>query len=124
MRNRYAVLLSSLVLLVTMALLAGCSKSDDDESYDESLLYGTWYCAEMDLYYEFSGTHEGRYHDAAGDGKDFSWSLDGDVLQLKVHGESVTVIVFETFVITSLNTSVMTCYDQQDPSARYTFKMQ
>lgn len=121
MIGRHSIFYLLAVLLMLSA--ASCSKTDDEE-FDESLLYGTWYCGEIGLYYEFSGTHSGRFYDSSGDGKEYTWILDDDILQLRVQGETVSVTVFETYVLKSLNTSVMVCYDEQDPSTILTFRIQ
>lgn len=126
MRNRIKPLL--LYFAVILAITAGCSKSDGGKSvvtdYDERLLYGTWYCPSLGLYYEFDNSHTGRFYDANGDGKGYEWSLDKDVLQIKVKGEGVNVTVFETYIITSLSSSTMKCHDELTPSESLTFNKQ
>ncbi len=116
-----------LLLLVTTALLimAGCTpEGGKDKEFDESFLYGKWYCSQIGLFYEFNGSHTGKYYDSNDDGKSFEWTLDKNALQIKALGENVHVIAYETYIITSLNTSTMVCYDEQDPGETLTFRIQ
>ena len=111
-------------LMLTLIALYGCSSAVDDRSkdYDESLLYGEWYCQSIGLNYQFKGDHTGRYYDNDGNGRSFTWNLTGDVLQIKAQGEVIHVDVFETYIITSLKVGSMTCYDEQNPSEILTFR--
>ena len=104
-----------LALIGISALLFSCSKSDEEYSdFDEKLLYGTWFTPDEGLYYEYQSDYTGRFYDENGDGKSYSWNLEKNVLQMKVSGEEVHVSVFETFIIVSLNSSKMICYNEQD----------
>lgn len=114
-----------LTLLTALIIAGGCDKDrEKDDRYDESLLYGKWYSEEVGLFYEFTGTHEGRYFDSEDNGKPFTWNLQENVLQMEVHGDGIDVTAFETFIILTLDTGKMTCYDENDPMKEtMTFKI-
>ena len=124
MKGKGLSVLASCLMLIVIAVCS-CTGAVDDKgkSYDESLLYGEWSCQAIGLNYRFNGDHSGKFFDKNGDGKSFTWNLSDDVLQIKVHGEGIHIDVFETYIITSLNTGTMTCYDEQDPSEILTFKI-
>lgn len=106
-------------LLLAVFAVAGCMKPDSGEQesgIDVNLLYGTWNCSAIGLSYDFNRDYTGRYYDENGDGKSFTWSLDGNILQIKASGEGIHVIAFETYIITSLTAGTMKCYDEQDIS--------
>lgn len=104
-------------LMLAVLAVAGCMKpgSEEHESdIDINLLYGTWNCSAIGLSYDFNRDYTGRYYDEHDDGKSFTWSLDGNILQIKASGEGIHVIAFETYIITSLTAGTMKCYDEQD----------
>lgn len=110
----------SLVIICTLALFVNCTK----EEYNEEMLYGRWYCDNVNglkLYYTYNNDHTGRYADKDDYGKNFTWSLDGDVLEMKILGDGVNVTAYEVFIITSLSDNEFRCYDEGDSSSKYTF---
>lgn len=109
-------------LVVTLFGVTGCF-FDDDPEYDEALIYGEWYSENIGLFYRFNADYSGRYYDNNNEGKNFTWHLDGDAIEIKAQGENINVIAFETYIITDLSDSKMKCYDQVS-SEKYTFTKQ
>lgn len=110
----------SLILICTLAFFANCTKED----YNEEMLYGRWYCDNVNglkLYYTYNSDHTGRYADKDNYGKNYTWSLAKDVLEMRVTGNGVNVTDYEVFIITSLTENEFKCYDERDSSSKYTF---
>jgi len=101
--------------------MSGCK--DEDENIDTTLLYGTWYCQALELYYTFNEDASGRYYDKNGDGLTFTWELSDSRLEILVKGEMINVAAFETYVITSLDATRMLCHEE-GYSTVYTFVRQ
>lgn len=107
-------------LVIAVTLLSGCKKDE----IDKELLYGTWYCPDLALYYTFNEDYSGRYYDSANAGKSYTWSLDDDRLEIKAHGDMINVVAFETYIIESLDDKEMKCHEEGYSSSIYTFTRQ
>lgn len=111
------------VIAVLAAVIISFASCGPLEDFDEELLYGKWYCSSMGLYYTFNSNGSGRYQDSNGDGKNFDWSLYGDELEIEIHADSdeFDITAYETYIITALDGSTMTCYEEGHKSTTYTF---
>ena len=104
----------SIVLATVLVLFAGCSLLEDD--YDEDMLIGTWTTSTWT--YTFNDDYTGS-RTQSGRTQTFTWSLDGDELELKFdkyeEGQS-QIVTFTVFIIEELNATRMEAYDQADSS--------
>ncbi|MBR5706191.1 MAG: hypothetical protein IKX55_01320 [Bacteroidaceae bacterium] len=103
----------SLVLATVLFVFAGCSLLEDD--YDEEMIVGSWTTSGWS--YVFNEDHTGS-RTQSGRTQTFTWSLDGDELELKIEGyeEGQTEIVtFIVYIIEELNETRMEVYDSADP---------
>jgi hypothetical protein len=103
----------SLVLATVLVLFASCGKDE----YDEDLLIGSW-SATDNASYVFHQDHTGQ---RTKDGRTlpFTWSLDGDELELEIEGYEVgesSITVFSVYIIEELNETRMEAYDKEDSS--------
>lgn len=102
----------SLLLLTVLLVFAGCGKDD----FDEDLLIGSWSTSTWSyiFYDDYTGsrTQQGRT-------QTFTWSLDGDELELKFdkyeEGQS-QIVTFTVFIIEELKETRMEVYDLADSS--------
>ena len=104
----------SLVLATVMVLFASCAKEDEDY---EDLLIGSWNSTDS-WSYVFNDDNTGS-RTQAGRTQTFTWSLDGDELELKFdkyeEGQS-QIVTFTVFIIEELNETKMEVYDKEDSS--------
>ena len=104
----------SYVLATVLFVFTGCSLLEDD--YDEDLLIGSWTTSSWS--YVFNDDYTGS-RTKAGRTQTFTWSLDGDELELKFdkyeEGQS-QIVTFTVFIIQELNETKMEVYDQEDKS--------
>ena len=103
----------SLVLATVLFVFAGCSLLEDD--YDEDMIVGSWTTSGWT--YVFNEDHTGS-RTQSGRTQNFTWTLDGDELELKIEGyeEGQTEIVtFIVYIIEELNETRMEVYDSADP---------
>lgn len=103
----------SLMLIAVLVLFAGCRK---DKEYDEDMLVGSWRTSTWS--YVFHENHSGNRTQGIVT-QNFTWSLSGDELELRVtqYEESESQITtFVTFVLESLSGSKMEAYDKNDPT--------
>ena len=104
----------SMVLATILFVFSSCSLLEDD--YDEDLLIGSWSTSSWSCVfnddYTGSRTQSGRT-------QTFTWSLDGDELELKFdkyeEGQS-QIVTFTVFIIEELNETKMEVYDKEDKS--------
>ena len=105
----------SLVLATVLFVFAGCSLLEDD--YDEDMIVGSWSCT--DGYdYVFQEDHSGA-RTQAGRTLNFTWSLDGDELEIKFGkyaDGTASIVTFKIYIIEELNETRMEVYDQADES--------
>lgn len=120
MKQQIRHFIGTACLFMVVILLVGCTKTE----IDQELLYGTWFCQDLGLYYTFNEDYSGRYYDAGNNGKSYTWSLDDDRLEIKAHGDMINVVAFETYIIESLDSKEMKCYEESYSSVKYTFKKQ
>ncbi|MDL2283155.1 hypothetical protein LJB94_01410 [Odoribacter sp. OttesenSCG-928-G04] len=80
-------LLYLLVFVMTSLVFAACS-DDDDDKFDETLLFGKWQTSSTGgiLYYKYLSDHTGSSWDTGEDiseseAQTFNWSLDGSELK-------------------------------------------
>lgn len=103
------------VLATVLFVFAGCSLLDEDE-YDEELLIGSWSTSSWS--YVFNDDHTGS-RTQSGRTQTFTWTLDGDQLELKFdkyeEGQS-QIVTFTVFIIEELTETRMEVYDEADSS--------
>lgn len=102
----------SLVLATVLFVFAGCSLLDDD--YDEDMIVGSWTTSGWT--YVFNEDHTGS-RTQSGRTQDFTWSLDGDELELEVQGYEqgkTEIITFVVYIIQDLTETRMEVYDSAD----------
>lgn len=101
----------SMVLATVLVLFASCAK----EKYDEDLLIGSWDSADS-WSYVFHDDHTGSRTQGIVT-QNFTWTLDGDELELKFskyeEGQS-QIITFRVYIVESLTTTRMEVYDKED----------
>lgn len=104
----------SYVLATVLFVFTGCSLLEDE--YDEDLLIGSW--STNTWSYVFNDDYTGS-RTQAGRTQTFTWSLDGDELELKFdkyeEGQS-QIVTFTVFIIEELNETKMEVYDKEDSS--------
>lgn len=104
----------SLVLATVLLVFAGCSLWEDD--YDEELLIGSWSTSTWS--YTFNDDYTGS-RTRSGRTQNFTWSLDGDELELEFEqyeeGQS-QIVTFTVFIIEELDETRMEAYDKNDSS--------
>lgn len=104
----------SYVLATVLFVFTGCSLFDDE--YDEDLLIGSW--STNTWSYVFNDDYTGS-RTQSGRTQTFTWSLDGDELELKFdkyeEGQS-QIVTFTVFIIEELNETRMEVYDKEDSS--------
>ena len=100
----------SLVLATVLLVFASCFKED----YDEDMIVGSWTTSTWS--YVFNDDYTGS-RTQAGRIQTFTWSLDGDELELKFdkyeEGQS-QIVTFTVFIIEELNETKMEVYDKED----------
>ena len=104
----------SMVLATILFVFFSCSLLEDD--YDEDLLIGSWTTSSWS--YVFNDDYTGS-RTQSGRTQTFTWSLDGDELELKFdkyeEGQS-QIVTFTVFIIEELNETKMEVYDKEDKS--------
>ena len=104
----------SLILATVLVVFAGCCLWEDD--YDEDMIVGSWSTSTWS--YIFNDDHTGS-RTQAGRTQNFTWSLDGDELELKFEkyeeGQS-QIVTFTVFIIEELSETRMEVYDKEDSS--------
>jgi len=104
----------SYVLATVLFVFTGCSLLEDE--YDEDLLIGSW--STNTWSYVFNDDYTGS-RTQAGRIQTFTWSLDGDELELKFdkyeEGQS-QIVTFTVFIVEELNETRMEVYDKEDSS--------
>ena len=104
----------SMVLATILFVFSSCSLLEDD--YDEDLLIGSWSTSSWS--YVFNDDYTGS-RTQSGRTQTFTWSLDGDELELKFdkyeEGQS-QIVTFTVFIIEELNETKMEVYDKEDSS--------
>lgn len=103
----------SFLLATVLVLFASCSK----EEYDEDLLIGSWNSTD-NWSYIFYENHTGSRTQSFVT-QNFTWSLDGDELELQFEeyeeGQS-EMELFRVYIVQELNEIRMEVYDQADKS--------
>ena len=104
----------SMVLATILFVFSSSSLQEDD--YDEDLLIGSWSTSSWS--YVFNDDYTGS-RTQSGRTQTFTWSLDGDELELKFdkyeEGQS-QIVTFTVFIIEELNETKMEVYDKEDKS--------
>ena len=104
----------SYVLATVLFVFTGCSLLGDE--YDEDLLIGSW--STNTWSYVFNDDYTGS-RTQSGRTQTFTWSLDGDELELKFdkyeEGQS-QIVTFTVFIVEELNETRMEVYDKEDSS--------
>jgi hypothetical protein len=104
----------SYVLATVLFVFTGCSLLEDE--YDEDLLIGSW--STNTWSYVFNDDYTGS-RTQSGRTQTFTWSLDGDELELKFdkyeEGQS-QIVTFTVFIVEELNETRMEVYDKEDSS--------
>ena len=102
----------SYVLATVLFVFTGCSLLEDE--YDEDLLIGSW--STNTWSYVFNDDYTGS-RTQSGRTQTFTWSLDGDELELKFdkyeEGQS-QIVTFTVFIVEELNETRMEVYDKED----------
>ena len=110
------------ILLCCMAvLLGGCDLFNHDESFDKTLLSGSWVSGTLHEHYNANGT--GYTWDTADDVTEaeaqiFSWKLEGSTLT-QIHQMEMGGNVPKTYTVTKLSTNTLAYHDDYGKS--YTF---
>ena len=104
----------SMVLAAVLVLFASCGKED----YDEELLIGTW--TTSDHYtYVFNSDYSGTRTNPKGRKQSFTWSLDGDELEINLdeyeEGQS-SLELYKVYIVEELTETKMEAYEQNDSS--------
>ncbi|MBO4723721.1 MAG: hypothetical protein J5596_00175 [Bacteroidaceae bacterium] len=110
----------SLVLAAILFAFSGCSLLEDE--FDEDLLIGSWSSTDH-WSYVFNSDHTGS-RTQSGRTQTFTWTLDGDELELEIEGYEQgqsQIVTFLVYVIEELNETRMEVYDKNDSSATYVF---
>lgn len=114
-------LLLAFTLALTCLIVASCSK----EIFTSDRIIGKWYVQEEAMYYDFKGDGTGSSYDQSGAGLNFTWNLSGgNVLEIRYTGHETSVSGWESFVISALSDSSMTCQDEFDSSRKLHFTRQ
>lgn len=104
----------SMVLATILFVFSSCSLLEDD--YDEDMIVGSWTTSSWS--YVFNDDYTGS-RTQSGRTQTFTWSLDGDELELKFdkyeQGQS-QIVTFTVFIIEELNETKMEVYDKEDSS--------
>ena len=104
----------SYVFATVLFVFTGCSLLEDE--YDEDLLIGSW--STNTWSYVFNDDYTGS-RTQSGRTQTFTWSLDGDELELKFdkyeEGQS-QIVTFTVFIVEELNETRMEVYDKEDSS--------
>lgn len=104
----------SMVLATVLVLFASCIK----EEYDEELLIGSWTTSDH-FTYVFNDDHTGSRTNSKNRTLTFTWSLDGDELEIKFDDYEESqgeVVTFKVYIIEELTETKMEAYDQSDKS--------
>ena len=103
----------SLVLATVLVLFTSCAKEDEDED----LLIGSWNSTDS-WSYVFNDDHSGSRTQGVVT-QTFTWTLDGDELELKFdkyeEGQS-QIFTFRVYIVESLTSTKMEAYDKEDSS--------
>lgn len=108
----------SLVLATVLLVFASCFKED----YDEDMIVGSWSCTDG-WEYVFSEDNSGL-RTQSGRTQTFTWSLDGDELELKFGKYSdgtAAIVTFRVYIIEDLTETRMEVYDKEDEKDTYVF---
>jgi len=104
----------SMVLATVLVLFASCGKED----YDEELLIGSWTTSDH-FTYVFHDDYTGSRTNSKGRTLTFTWSLDGDELEIKFddyeEGQS-EIVTYKVYIIEELTETKMEAYDYDDSS--------
>ena len=108
------------MLATVLFVFAGCSLLEDD--YDEDMIVGSWSCTDGWSYvfnddYTGSRTQSGRT-------QTFTWSLDGDELEMnfgKYSDGTAAIVTFRVYIIEDLTETRMEVYDKEDKTETYVF---
>lgn len=107
--RRASLLVFGFSLLV---LFAGCvDDGGDDVSFDEVDLVGKWLLDNTQEYWRYDSNHYGETWDESdsvreGEGTKYSWSLDGDDLEVVLTGEMGQVVPYDYKVLALTATSM------------------
>lgn len=88
-----------------------------NNGFDESSLIGLWSCA-TGWSYVFNEDNTGSRTDQIGRTQTFTWSLDGDELELRFYyndGQN-NIVTFLVYIVEELNETKMEVYDKEDHS--------
>lgn len=106
----------SYVLATVLFVFTGCSLLDDE--YDEDMIVGSWTTSD-NFSYVFHEDHTGSRTNSKGRTLTFTWSLDGDELEIKFdkyeEGQA-EVVTFKIYIIEELTETKMEVYDSDDSS--------
>ena len=106
----------SMVLATILFVFSSCSLLEDD--YDEDMIVGSWTTSD-NFSYVFHEDHTGSRTNSKGRTLTFTWSLDGDELEIKFDkyedGQSETV-TYRIYIIEELTETRMEVYDSDDSS--------
>jgi len=106
----------SYVLATILFVFTGCSLLEDE--YDEDLLIGSWSSSD-NFTYVFNADHSGSRTNSRNRTLTFTWSLDGDELEIKFdkyeEGQS-EIVTFKIYIIEELTETRMEAYDNDDSS--------
>ena len=106
----------SLVLATVLFVFASCSLLDDE--YDEDMIVGSWTTSD-NFSYVFHADHTGSRTNAKGRTLTFTWSLDGDELELqfdKYEDGEAAIVTLKIYIIEELTETKMEVYDNDDSS--------
>ena len=108
---------TSLILLLSLivsVMMAGCQKITSDVTVSDSDLVGRWAEEGTQVYWHFTGSHDGETWDEADDvheGEDgsthFTWSLSGSDVTCQMQGQMGQVVP-KVYTITSMGADSFT----------------
>ena len=110
----------SLVLATVLFVFAGCSLLEDN--YDEDMIVGSWSCTDG-WSYVFNDDNTGS-RTQSGRTQTFTWSLDGDELEMnfgKYSDGTAAIVTFRVYIIEDLTETRMEVYDKEDKTETYVF---
>lgn len=102
-----------MALATVLFVFNSCSLDTD---YDEELLIGSW--STNTWTYVFHDDHTGS-RTQSGRTQNFTWTLDGDELELEIEGYEQgqsEIVTFLVYIIEELNETRMEVYDKADSS--------
>ena len=110
----------SYVLATVLFVFTGCSLLDDE--YDEDMIVGSWTCTDG-WEYVFEESHDGS-RVQSGRTQTFTWSLDGDELEMhfgKYSDGTAAIVTYRVYIIEDLTETRMEVYDQEDKKEEFVF---